>query len=129
MYASARKQETMRYRLSALYLHIIYRNPLVRVTTDTSGFKRNSNVILTTSLINCLRPIPARGRRYATIETNKGKENRYKISSFFHGMVAASKGSRTVLDSGRHAMDSGSRIPGTGFLIFGSGSLMGFRIS
>lgn len=65
-----------------------------------------------------------------TIETNKGKENRYKISSFFHGMVAASKGSRTVSDSGLHAMDSGSRIPGTGFLIFfGSGSLMGFRIS
>ena len=66
-----------------------------------------------------------------TIETNKGKENRYIISSFFHGMVAACKGFRTVLDSGLHAMDSGSRIPGTEFLIFGSGtpdSLIGFRI-
>ena len=53
-----------------------------------------------------------------TIETNKGKENRYIISSFFHGMVVVCKGSRTVLDSGLYAMipDLGFRIPSPGSL-------------
>ena len=71
-----------------------------------------------------------------TIETNKGKENRYIISSFFHGMVVVCKGSRTVLDSGLYAMDSGSWIPYSesrlvpDFWQWNSGfqSLMGFRI-
>ena len=59
-----------------------------------------------------------------TIETNKGKENRYIISSFFYGMVVVCKGSRTVLDSGPYAMDSESWISysGSWFLIFGSGT-------